>query len=506
MKALSIFLFVIFCTFVTAQEMPASLEKCFQWALQHNVDIEVTRYGQQIASQDISLAESEFNDIFLNAGASYSRLDTRLTQTDDANFNVSLAKRFLPGTEVAVSYSVDYVRSSDFEIFEIVGLILGDDDLIIDKLNTSALTFQVTQPLLKNFGIDQNSALINIAKKQKEIAKAEVDRQINDTLAQVEVAYWTWISLLKIKTVLGLSITEAEKYKRDYVEPKAGLAEGVLPSDVDQATIDIEKRKDLLISIEKKTKDWEDKLKRLIFPFDKKKETLSKKLPIWEDGLASFVITNTTLPDLEYETALKYRPELKQLEGKVESFDLLTRQKKNQLLPEVNLIGRYSFLGQSQETNIAIANTFDGNHSQWKIGIEFEYALGNFGARSQYNKAKLQKKQAEVQKKQVEYDICLQVKLARNAVEEAVAKYKNTSSILKKAKERLIGVERRYQNPLPYDFNLIFFVQDAEVQRTEAQVSQYQAILQFKIAMAQLKNAQAKYVREIYKKYNVSKK
>ena len=123
--------------------------------------------------------------------------------------------------------------------------------------------------------------------------------------------------------------------------------------------------------------------------------------------------------------------------------------------------------------------------------------------RSDYKKALLQKQQSQAQKKQVEYDICLEVKLSRHAVEEAVRKYQNTTSILQKAQERLLGVERRYQQPLPYDFNLIFFVQDAEVQRTEAQVNQYQAILQYKIAMAQLKHAQAKYLQTIYKKYRI---
>ncbi|WP_372368199.1 TolC family protein [Candidatus Uabimicrobium sp. HlEnr_7] len=501
MKVLFIFLTASFI-FISAQEVP-SLEKCFYWALQNNVDIEVTKFGPKIAEQDISLATSPFHDIFIGGGASYNKLDTRLVQSDEANFNLSLAKRFLPGTEVSVDYRVDYIRSTNFEIFEIVGLILGDDDIIIDKLNTSALTFQVTQPLLKNFGIDVNSAFIDIAKKQKEIANAEIERQINDTLTQVEIAYWTWISLLKTKDALQISINEAEKYKSKYVEPKAGLTEGVLPSDVDQATIDVQLRKDQLISVERQIKEWEDKLKRLIFPLDSKKESLSKELPIWQDGLTNFVLTDFNLPDFEYDSALKYRPEVRQLQGKADAFHILSKQKKNQLLPEVNLVGRYSFIGQSQETNIAIANTIDGNHYQWHVGVEFEYTLGTLGVRSDYKKAILQKQQAQAQKKQVEYDICLEVKLSRHAVEEAIRKYQNITNILQKSQERLTGVERRYQQPLPYDFNLIFFVQDAEVQRTEAQINQYRAILQYKLAMAQLKHAQAKYLQSIYKKYQI---
>lgn len=501
MRVLFLFLVATF-TFVSAQEVP-SLEKCFYWALQNNVDIEVTKFGPRIAEQDVGIATSPFHDIFLGAGASYSKLDTRLEQNDQANFNVNLAKRFLLGTEVAVDYRIDYLRTTNFEIFELVGIIFADDDIIIDKLNTSALTFQVTQPLLKNFGFDVNSAFIDIAKKQKEIANAEIERQINDTLTQVEIAYWTWISFLKTKQALEISIREGEKYKSKYVEPKAGLTEGVLPSDVDQAVIDVQLRRDQLITVERKIKEWEDKLKRLIFPLDSKRESLAKELPIWQDGLTNFTLTNFTLPDFEYESALKYRPEVKQLQGQTEAFHILSKQKENQLLPEVNLVGRYSFIGQSQETNIAIANTVDGNHYQWHLGIEFEYTIGTLGVRSDYKKALLQKQQSQAQKKQVEYDICLEVKLSRHAVEEAVRKYQNTTSILQKAQERLLGVERRYQQPLPYDFNLIFFVQDAEVQRTEAQVNQYQAILQYKIAMAQLKHAQAKYLQTIYKKYRI---
>ncbi|BBM83781.1 TolC family protein [Candidatus Uabimicrobium amorphum] len=501
MKVLFLFLVATF-TFVAAQEVP-SLEKCFYWALQNNVDIEVTKFGPRIAEQDIGLATSPFHDIFIGAKASYTKLDSRLEQSEQANFSVNLAKRFLLGTEVAVDYRIDYLDTTDLELAALIGAVIGDDDFIVDKISTSALTFQVTQPLLRNFGFDVNSAFIDIAKKQKEIANAEIERQINDTLTQVEIAYWTWISFLKIQKALQISIREGEKYKSKYVEPKAGLTEGVLPSDVDQARIDVQLRKDQLITVERQIKEWEDKLKRLIFPLDSKKESLSKTLPIWQDGLSGFTLTNFQLPDFEYETALKNRPELKQIQGQAEAFHILSKQKQNQLLPEVNLVGRYTFIGQAQEENIAIANTIDGNHYQWHLGVEFEYTLGTLGVRSDYKKALLQKQQSQAQKKQIEYDICLEIKLSRHAVEEALRKYNNTTSLLQKAQERLIGVERRYQQPLPYDFNLIFFVQDAEVQRTEAQVNQYRAILQYKIAMAQLKRAQAKYLQTIYKKYRI---
>lgn len=345
-----------------------------------------------------------------------------------------------------------------------------------------------------------------MAKKQKEIAEAELNRQINDTLTEVEIAYWTWVSLLKSKKALQVSINEAERYQKDYVEPKAGLTEGVLPSDVDQAVIDVQKRIDELITLEKEIKVWEDKLKRLIFPPQQQDIWgIDQQLPAWPDALDGFVLTGgeERIPDFNYEVALHNRPEIKQLQSQTEALDILVKQKENQLLPEVNLIGNYSFIGQSQVSNIAMANTIDGNHYRWQVGIEFEYALGNFGATSDLKKTQLQQKQSVSQKKQVEYDICLEVKLTRHAVEEAVRKYDNITNILNKSQERLIGVERRYQQPLPYDFNLIFFVQDAETQRTEAQINQYQAILQYKIAMAQFKHAQAQYLQTVYTKYIV---
>ncbi len=513
MKSYFIGIFICFNVFLSAQDIPNSLAQCFGMALRNNVDIEVQEPLVDIADEDITFAKSPFDDTLLTAGFSYDKAETLFLQEDLGNFNIGVTKRFLTGTAVNLRYDLEYRRSSDFDIFQDINSIdqalglnglLNDDDLNIQKLWTSALTLQVNQPLLRNFGVDVNETNINLARKQKKIADYEIERQVNDTLRDVEIAYWTWVSLLKVRGVLENSISRTQEYKEKFVEQRVGV-EGVLPSDVDQSTIDIKRRRDFLIRTEKDIKVWEDRLRRLIYPFDAKTiDVFSQKLPAAGDAMGNFQVGGLStqgIPEFEYDVALKYRPELKQVEEQVSGLNLVIDERKNFLLPRLDVTAGVSFAGEEEGTNTSLRRTFKGESYQWQVGVVFEYPIGNTGAQSQLDKAKNEKKRAKAQLNQAQYDVCLEIRLSHHSVVEALEKYKNLSEILEKANTRLESLERRNNNPLPGDFNLIFFLQDSEFQATQALTDLYQAILEYKIAYSSLKRAQAKYIQNVYMKY-----
>lgn len=487
-----------------AQQEPLTLQECFRLALQNNVDLKVADYLPQIAETDVMLAEAPY-DFFVNGGYEYSRLDSRLLQEKLGVFSVGIGKRFLSGTEASLEYGMEYRRNSDFEDTRDINNLLGlidpsffDEDLDIEKLWTSGVTLRLTQPLLRKFGFTANEALIKAAGHAVKIADYQVQLHTNKLLSMVEVAYWRWILAMKNKEALDISIAKAREY-RELVERKAMRVEGVLPSDLNDADFRLQQREKESIDIEKEIRISLDQLTRLIFPYTPHSpqgpSSWDRPLIPTEEAKKAFEVLDDAVPDIA--AALEYRPERKQLQEQMKSLELVIAKNENELLPALDVRGSVSFLGEEEAPGRAFSKGWNGDHYRWSVGVAFELPLGNLAAKSQLRKAELQKVQAEADLYRLEYDIALEVRQAVHEVTAAREKHSKSQQMLDNAEKRLSSVERRYNNPLPGDFNLIFFLQDAEANRTEAKVLKNQSLFEYKVAVAQLKLAEARYLQTI---------
>jgi HAE1 family hydrophobic/amphiphilic exporter-1 len=78
----------------------------------------------------------------------------------------------------------------------------------------TVLNFTYTQPLFRNFGIDNNRRQIEIAKKNLSMSDAQFRQRAIDVIAQVEQAYWNLAFALRN---LGVQI-DAVKKAREQLE------------------------------------------------------------------------------------------------------------------------------------------------------------------------------------------------------------------------------------------------------------------------------------------------
>jgi outer membrane protein TolC len=490
-----------------AQEV-LSLEQCLRLGVQNNIDISVSRHLPDIAQADVMLAESPY-DLFVTGGYEYNKLDSRLLQEQTGIFSLGVSKRFITGTSLFLGYDLQYRRSSEFDdVREINAFIAQNFDPTfydrasdIKKLWTSGITLKASQPLLRNFGFGRpNEALIQAAQKQKEIAEYEIERQVNASLAQIEIAYWTWIFTIKSKEQLARSVAKAKKYK-EFVEPQSGRVGGVLPSDINDANVNIYNREDRVIAIEKEWRLAQDRLKRQVFAFNAQNPLQMD----WDKEIVPAEAAKTEFEKIANVTAnmsdaIKQRPEIRQLEAKKQSFALLVERSENQLLPAVDVNGGVTFLGEEQGgPGPAFSKNFNGDHYRWSVGVSVEIPLGNLAAKSERQRAQSQLAQTESELHKAQYDIMLEVREALHEVTAAQAKYAKSQATLDESEKSLASLERRYEKPLAGDLNFIFFLQDAEFKLTEAYLVQLQAMLDYKIAVVRLKLAESRYTQEYYK-------
>lgn len=499
---------VALCFAIQAQES-LSLEQCLRLGVQNNIDIGVSRHLPDIAQADVLLAESPY-DLFVTGGYQYSKTDSRLLQEKTGIFSLGVSKQFVTGTSLFLGYDLEYRRSSEFADTRTLNNFIAenfdpsyyDRDSDIRKLWTSGITLKATQPLLRNFGFGRpNLALIEAAQKQKEIAEYEIERQVNASLAQIEIAYWTWIFAVKSKELLEKSVDKAKKYK-EFVEPQSGRVGGVLPSDINDANVNIYNREDRVIAAEKEWRLAKDRLKRQIYPFNAQNPLQidwDKDIMPADAARGEFEKMNEVAANMA--EAIKNRPEVRQLEAKKQSYALLVERSENQMLPSVDINGGVTFLGEEEVgPGRAMKKEFNGDHYRWSVGVSVEIPLGNLAAKSELQRSKAQMAQTESELHKAQYDIMLEVREALHEVKAAQARYAKGRATVEESEKSLASLERRYEKPLAGDLNFIFFLQDAEFKLTEAYLIQYQSMLEYKIAVVRLKLAESRYSQEYYKK------
>src|SRR5712692_5744013 len=126
----------------------------------------------------------------------------------------------------------------------------------------STLDCSLTQPLLRNRGLFPNRALIVIAQRNLSQSRATFEANVNLSIAQAVVQYWSVVQARESLEVQRQSLEEAEaSYKRD----KRGLELGALPPlDIYRSESEVAARRVQVIQAEYFLKQTEDTLRRII--------------------------------------------------------------------------------------------------------------------------------------------------------------------------------------------------------------------------------------------------
>jgi outer membrane protein TolC len=133
-----------------------------------------------------------------------------------------------------------------------------------------------------------------------------------------------------------------------------------------------------------------------------------------------------------WSKGLTERPDLLQAKLNVEQQGIQLKYYRNQLFPELDLIGSYGFNGASSGFNSANAQydpTIDqigsGNAPYYSYGAQLIMPLGNVGPRNQYKSTKATLQQVLLQLKQLEQNVLVEID---NAVKTAQSNYESVQA------------------------------------------------------------------------------
>ncbi len=457
--------FLIFCPFVTTRaedktserkSIELRLQEAVLVALSNNVDIKIERLQPEIAETDIEAEESVFDptvktDIFQASSRQQSDLERFLTGATEpfrisTDIETGIEKKFTTGATAAFTVGNDRLSSNSF----------------VQRFNpswSSDLVLSVTQPLLKDFGRTFNLGRIVIAKNNRTISDFQFRKRVIDIVTLVKETFWDLVLAIELLDVAEQSLRQAQ----DLLEINRAKVEAgqLAPIDVVEAEAGVAAREEAVILAEDAIQDLEDRLKSLL-NLDKDRSLLTAALLPMDQPMDTEI--RFSLPR-EIETALENRPDYLQTKTELENRIVNLKLAKNQIRPRVDMVASAGVngLGSSNENAWEELN---GDFYDLRIGLRFEYPLGNRAAKSQLVRQKLERQQIELRLGDLEKDIALEVREAIRQVETDFRRIKTTRVARRLAEEKLEAEQAKFEVGISTTKDVLDFQVDLTLARS----------------------------------------
>ncbi|UJS17285.1 MAG: TolC family protein [Candidatus Jettenia sp.] len=410
------------------------------YALRNNFDIELSRLNSDLSDYDITIEKARYDPVMSLTGTIENN-DTPINSELVGGFETTVFTPFIQrgrtasaviqsliptGATLALEYNIfrDFVDPNRFRF--------------LNPSVTNFLEARITQPLLKGAGWFYNRSLIYIARNNKKISLAQFKTTAIEVSNSIQEAYWNFVKALEDLKVAQKSLERAEDLlRKNKIQVEAGT---LAPIEIIDAEAGVASRVEAVISAENAIKDSEDELKRIMNLENNEIISDATIIPIDEP---SFEPKKIELKDA-IKTAMERRPELYELQLRVENAGMQTRRRKNELYPQLDFTGGVRYTGLGEDVDDANSSTVSEDFQGEFFGLSLSIPVGNRSARSEYNKSKIEKRQAHMNVKKKELDIVVEVREAVRDVITNRGRVNATRKARELAQERLESEEKKF--------------------------------------------------------------
>ena len=460
-----------------------SLKDAIIRTLSNNISIQVESFNNKVKKESVAESLSEFDatlGLELSTGRKTQQLASAFSspnrmENDNDNWDLSLSQKLITGA----NYQFDFTNNRNKTNSETAGL---------NPSYRSEFQLSLTQPLLKNFGIDLNKRNVHIANNKVDISENEFKTKVIAVVSEIENTYWDFVFSLKDLEVKQKSLERAKDLQRLV---KSQVLVGTLaPIETLQAESEVASREEFLLTAQDAIEDNQDKLKNIL-----NIEFLSSEglRPIYPSTPANIIIEEIDIKE-SMKMALANRPDYLGKKKDLENKDILVKYQENQIYPSVDLVGSMGLNGLSGEAITISSGTFQGtsafggsygnsltdslstNYYDWEIGVKFSYPLGNRAAKSKLSTSRLEKAQLILGIKDLEKEIILDIREAVRQLKTDSKRIKASTVAKQLAEEKLKAEEKKFEVGLSTSFNVLKFQEDL----AEAQSNEIKTILDYK--------------------------
>jgi len=438
MKSFSIVLIFFSAVFAVAAQTnldasagrAMSLQDCIQESLQHNLDLQIDRYNPQIS-------------LFALQGA-YSGYDPTLNISGEHEYNTggTPTNGFVSTTLTSTNFVLFPRENGDKNVFasDVGGLLpwglqydfvanveqdYGTTYSGTNSLNSNfgrstdgSAEVDLTQHLLKDFWIDTTRLNIRVDKNRLKYAGQGLRGQVITTVTSVENAYYELIYAqenVKVQQeALNLAQTQLDQDNQrvqigtlaqlDVQQDQAQVAQSQANSIAAQSTLNMDQNtlKDLLTDA---YAQWHD--------------TNIQPTATLEAPMELFNLQDS------WSKGMTERPDLLQARLDVEKQGIQLKFDRNQLFPELDLVGTYGYAGAARDYDGTFDQIGSGNQPYYTFGAKLSIPLANISARNTYKSDKVSEKQLLLTLKRLEQTIMVGID---NAMKQAQSDFQSVAA------------------------------------------------------------------------------
>jgi len=374
-----------------------SLQECIDLTIKNNIELKIDRYSPEISRYNLKAAYGAYDPTaFFSGQHSHSEsgatfLGTNIiggTLSDRDSFNTTVTGLSPWGLQYQLfGNTSDTVQNNGFDLRRNAGAQAG---------------ITLTQPLLRNFWIDNSRLVIRIDKNRLKYNQYALKQQLMQTLTQLEQAYY---DLIYAREAVHVQELAAEASDRLVAENKKKLQVGAL-AELDLASAEAQAAQDRAHIIQAKSVlgTQERKLKLYI----------TDHIDKWAD--IGIVPTGTlTAPKRQFNRqnswrkALESRPDYQQAKLDAEQAGIQLKYDFNQMFPELDVIGSFGYNGSGTVFSGALYDIQQRNLPTWSIGGQISMPLTDTGPRNTYKAQKISVQQFVLLVKKSERDILISI-------------------------------------------------------------------------------------------------
>lgn len=481
MRTLTAFLAALACvasaaTATSAEEVRMTLSDCLREALGSSTEIREGRHAPPIAETWIAEARSEFEHLLTfsaSGGRSRSPVGTQLGGADvleQQTFSGAVAVEQRLRTGGAWSFGF---RSDD--------LLTNSRFFTVRPQWTNALTFSVSQPVLRGAGFAVNEARERIAEADYRGAQAAYLDVLNRTLAAVERAYWSLVGLRADLDVKRRSLEVAEellRISRRRLEAGAGIRVEVV-----QAEAGVARREKELIAAEQLVQNAEDALRAFVFPFSDDPERDVSIVPVDPVDPPPPAV-GADVP-ARLSTAFLCRPDVLAARETLEAAGIRVVQSESELLPRLDLVGTVGLSGLKDDFFDSTSKVLSGDFPAWEVGLALEIPLGNLGARARHRRSLLERSRAAAQFESLENRVVVEIRAAVRGIETARREIEATRRAVAAAEAQFEAEQDRVRAEKSTNYQLLEVEEDLAAARSQAIL----ALVTYRNALVDLEEA-----------------
>jgi len=484
-------------------EKKLSLKDAIYQALKNNLDLQVQKTGVQSNWQSLRIA----NSIYIPTLTANYQTSNSLTPSADYYDGVNVVEDQSKTSSMSISELLPLGGTLRFSFYTQRQDTNSLKYRVDPTINTYA-RFDLSQPLLKNFGLLPTNYDIYVNRNNHKISKLQLEEYIIQLVYNVESAYWELVYAHQNLQSAKMALERAKDLLRqNEVKKRVGT---IAPIEVLSSKASVARNESTVIAAERSIQSREENLKSIL---NMSKEDIAivpmdtpevKPVPV---NLNEFLLE-----------ALENRPDIKRQKINLKTYHLGVRYYRNQTLPDLQLNASYYTYGQGgtlwnlnfeldpQDPNfrtVLVEKSFSDSvkdvikmiNKNYSFGIRLQIPLGFKRERAQLARARINLKQAMLELEKTENDIYTAVKNVIKELESNRKLVEANKIALELEGENLRAEEKKLSVGLSTNFE----VQSYQERFANAETTYLRSVIDYNLTLASINQALAR----TFKSYDI---